>query len=296
MSINCPNSKCDVYKTQYSLVKDGTYFRKNDSRKVQRYKCQSCNSRFSAVTGTLEANQKKRRVNEMVGNLLCSSVSMRRISLILNIHRTTVSRKLTYLAKKSELHQEKYLKSLEQTPVRHIQIDDLITIEHTKLKPLTISVAVDAENRRILGAEVKPIAAFGHLSEISKRKYGKRVSKHKEGLDLLFTKIYKSISKNALIESDEHKFYPQFIAKYLPGAIHSTYKSEKGCVAGQGELKKIHSDPIFAINHTLAMLRANINRLVRRSWCTTKDPEMLTKHIQIYIHFHNTKLIRKSPC
>ena len=136
MSINCPNSKCEHYNSQYSLVKDGAYFRKNDSRKIQRFKCKSCNSRFSTVTGTLEANQKKRRVNEMVGNLLCSSVSMRRISLILNIHRTTVSRKLTYLAKKAEQHQEKYLKSLEQAPVQRVQIDDLITIEHTKLKPL----------------------------------------------------------------------------------------------------------------------------------------------------------------
>ena len=50
--------------------------------------------------------------------------------------------------------------------VSHLQIDDLITIEHTKLKPVIISFAMDSKTWIILGAEVSQIAAFGHLSEI----------------------------------------------------------------------------------------------------------------------------------
>ena len=60
---------------------------------------------------------------------------MRRIAIILNINRKTVKRKLFYLARKAELAQEEYLGSLESNPVFGVQIDDLITIEHTKLKP-----------------------------------------------------------------------------------------------------------------------------------------------------------------
>ncbi|MCP4050867.1 MAG: transposase, partial [bacterium] len=75
-------------------------------------------------------------------------------------------------------------------------------------------------------------------------------------------------------------------------ASHEKSKGEKGCVAGQGELKKVRIDPLFAINHTLAMLRANINRLVRKTWCTTKKPERLLDHLAIYTWFHNTKLIQ----
>ena len=62
----------------------------------------------------------------------------------------------------------------------------------------------------------------------------------------------------------------------LQTAEHS--KGEKAAITGQGELKKKQRDPLFSINHTLAMLRANINRLVRRTWCTTK----------IYMDVHNT--------
>ena len=51
--------------------------------------------------------------------------------------------------------------------------------------------------------------------------------------------------------------------------------------SGQGELKKAGKDPLFCINHTFAMLRANINRLIRKTWCTTKDPAMLM-HCLLY--------------
>jgi len=64
----------------------------------------------------------------------------------------------------------------------------------------------------------------------------------------------------------------------------------RGCVAGQGELKKIGFDPLFSLNHTYAMMRANINRLFRRTWNTTKDPRKLRDHIDLYVWYHNSEL------
>ncbi len=49
------------------------------------------------------------------------------------------------------------------------------------------------------------------------------------------------------------------------------------------ELKKKQFDPLFSVNHTFATMRAKINRLNRRTWCTTKLPERLADHIDIFI-------------
>jgi hypothetical protein len=46
-----------------------------------------------------------------------------------------------------------------------MQMDDLITKENSKLKPLSASIAVDEDRRLILGAEVSEIPAFGHLAK-----------------------------------------------------------------------------------------------------------------------------------
>ena len=92
-------------------------------------------------------------------------------------------------------------------------------------------------------------------------------------------------------ESDEHNFYPPVVKKYFPEAKHKRYKGGRACVAGQGELKKKKYDPLFAINHTYAMFRANINRLIRRTWNTTKEIEQLQNHLDIYCYAFNTGMI-----
>jgi hypothetical protein len=42
--------------------------------------------------------------------------------------------------------------------------------------------------------------------------------------------------------------------------------------------------------NTYAMMRANINRLFRRTWNTTKDPRRLRDHIDLYVWYHNSEL------
>jgi hypothetical protein len=41
------------------------------------------------------------------------------------------------------------------------------------------------------------------------------------------------------------------------------------------------------------MLRANINRLFRRTWCTTKKKERLEQHLTVYMDFHNRVLLQQ---
>lgn len=215
---------------------------------------------------------------------------MRRSARHLNVHYMTVQRKLVYLARKSRQTNEEFLQFLKSQPVKHLQFDDLITSVHTKLKPLSISIAIDADSRAILGAKVSQIPAFGHLAELSRRKYGRRKNEHEQKLNELFSEIAESIHPYSRIESDEHRLYLPAVIRFFPLSDYRQYKGEKGCVAGQGELKKVQRDPLFMINHTCAMFRANINRLIRRTWCTSKKEEMLENHIQIYICYHNQTL------
>ena len=146
---------------------------------------------------------------------------------------------------------------------------------------------VDEDRRTILALEVSQIPAFGHLSQKALKKYGHRKDEHFDGLTRAFKKIAPIVAAEARVRSDEHKRYPSYISAYLPRAKHEAYPSERAHVAGQGELKKGGFDPLFAVNHTCAMLRANINRLVRKTWCTTKDPRRLKDHLDIFMYFYN---------
>lgn len=131
MKRGCPNSDC---KNPTFVVKDGFYFRKNDSRRIARFLCRSCGRKFSAAPFSDAYRQKKRRVNVLLFKLIASGVSMRRSALLLQIHRTTVKRKLIYLAEKARLEQRALLSQLALKKVEQVQFDDLITSHQSHLR------------------------------------------------------------------------------------------------------------------------------------------------------------------
>lgn len=281
----CPNPQC--HSLQFR--KYGSYYRPSDGKWVKRWRCNRCKLHFSSATFQKPYRQHKRRANPQVYQLLSSGVSLRRIALLLNLHRTTVARKLAFLARVSLERQHRFQHALPK--VRQVQFDDLITLEHTKCKPLAISLAVEAPSRKILGFEVSRIPASGPLAEISRRKYGPRPNERPRGLRNLLAKIHGVLEEGVSFSSDEDPLYAALVRRQYPDAPHHRYPGGRGCVTGQGELKKLRFDPLFALNHTCAMLRANINRLFRRTWCTTKKKECLEQHLAVYMDFHNRILL-----
>jgi len=283
----CPNLNCKFYQQSDYVLKDGRFYRADDRHFVQRYKCKLCKKKFSYSTNTLEYRQKKRTINSIIKNELASGLSQRRCARNLKIDTKTVARKLIYLARKARINQADFLKSIQDGIIKEVQFDDLITSIHTKLKPVSISVIIDSKNRLILGAKVSEIPAFGKIAKMSRRKYGRRENHHPKNLDELFNVISSKIDPNAKFKTDEHQFYPKILAKYFPHCKHQRFKSMRASVAGLGELKSKKYDPLFMINHTLAMFRANINRLFRKTWCTSKSEQLLQDHVDIFVDYFN---------
>jgi len=235
--------------------------------------------------------QKKRRINPALDRLLCSGVSQRRAARILKVNPKTVVRRFRFLAAQARTDQEAFLKSHARPDrLQEIQFDDLETSEHTKCKPLSIALAVDPKNRKILGFQVSRMPAKGLLAKIARRKYPIRRDERGRGWNALMKTLKPIITPDAILRSDENPHYRPYVKKHFPKATHVTHPGARGAVTGQGELKKITFDPLFAFNHTAAMLRANMNRLFRRTWCTTKTIQGLIDHLSIYVRYHNRHL------
>lgn len=291
MNPNCPNCVPTFGPSgRRSFVrKSGTFRRKSDSRLVQRYFCRRCNRSFSKSTTHPCFRQKKRQFNDRLRKLLCSGVSLRRSAILLNLSRTTIARKLIFLGERSHLKLREM--NLNHPKCTAVQFDDQETFEHSKCKPLSITLAVDSKTRRILGFEISQFQAKGHLAKTALKKYGPRKDGRSEGRNKLFQTLKPIVSETATFKSDQNPFYGPDLKKHFPCATHETFKGQRGAIVGQGELKKIKFDPLFSLNHTCAMTRANMNRLFRRTWCTTKLPERLKDHFAIYAVYHNEMLI-----
>jgi hypothetical protein len=255
---------------------------------VQRYRCRSCRITCSNATFHRWFRQKKRLKNAQLRAHFASSGTIRRAAKIFNLNRKTVARKLLLLGFEAECNLR--IENLKHPKARVIEFDDLETFEHTKCKPLSVTLAVQSKTRRILGLEVSSMPAKGMLVEKAK-KYGHRVDLRRLGRENLFRTLTDLVAEDAVIKSDNNPHYPNDVRKHFPKASHVTYESRRDSLGGQGELKKVRFDPLFSLNHTCAMLRANVSRLVRKTWVTTKRADRLHAHLMIYADFHNSELI-----
>lgn len=297
---DCPRCKASSPSKPQRVRAAGTFMRASCKKPIQRYFCKDCQRCFSEATLTREYRQRKRDINHTLYQLLASSVSMRRSAIIIGITRRTVERRLPYLALVAEDVHRDFLASKPLVTKAHF--DDMESSIHTKLKPVSIPLVVEHPSRLILSFDVVSMPAKGKLASTSVKKYGKRADDRKQGWSHTLSTLKTVADPKIIITSDSHKQYPGQIKTHLPGATHRQVISRRACVAGQGELKRGGFDPIFSLNHTAAMFRGNVNRLIRKTWCTSKKAENLKRHMAIFVLWHNETILsrmerrpRKSP-
>jgi len=290
--LECPNfnsNKAADPNTCCRVIKQGFFKRKFDGRKIRRFKCVSCKKYFSSSTFHPASGQHKPHLNSAIAFKLGSFLSQRRIARELKINPKTVGRKLIYLAERARSINEQTQKSEEK--VVKAQFDDMETWIHSKMLPASISLVVEEGTRRIIALKAASMPAKGLLAEKSRLKYGPRRDDRPEVRRAVLQILGGVAEANVTITTDMCPQYSTIILEVLPKASHIEVKGRRGCVVGQGELKSGDHDPLFDLNHTAAMLRANVNRLGRRTWCTSKRLDRLQDHLDLYAWFHNEYII-----
>ena len=293
----CPRSECLSRRLSPSQTsRHGHFVRKSDSKIVQRFFCNQCNRSFSFATQSACFKQHKRRHNHLVYKHLSCGNSLRRTAKMLGLNQKTVARKFKFLAGQFRSLRLAFLESNRAILERHksiidVQFDEMESSIHSKCLPVTIPLAVDATSRRVLDFQVRSIPAKGKLAKISREKYGLREDRSEEGLAAMFENLKLLVHPKAQFSSDQKVTYPRLLKQAFPNATHVAHKGRRGCVVGQAELKRGGFDPLFSLNHTAAMIRYGVSRLARRTWCTSKTIQGLMDHLEIYVHFHNTRLI-----
>ncbi len=295
MKLHCPDLNCisrSLTDPKTSpIVRNGSFYRSSDARRIRRFFCKACGKHFSNSTGSPAIYQKKRRITHPLKLLLNSGVSQRRAARILKVNPKSIVRRFRFIAEQERFSHEKWiLKEYGDKPLNYIQFDDLETAEHTKCKPLSVALAVDPKTRKILNFKVNQMPAKGLLSKTAFKKYGYRRDERSFGWDHMMKELKPLVAKDAVFHSDENPHYPKYLFKHHPNVTHNTVKGGRGSITGQGELKKLRFDPLFSLNHTCAMLRANLNRLFRRTWCISKNKQGLIDHLSLYVSYHNRVL------
>lgn len=278
---SCPSTTCsnhnpignDWYK------KSGYYKPKHNHQPVPRYQCKGCGKTFSTSTTKYTYQQKKPSINKELFKLLVSGVSLRRCANILEVSYDTIMKRFESLAEQAkELHFE-HLKTINTS---FVMVDELETYLETKIKPLSVAVAIRIKTGEVLGFSVAKIPSKGRLATIGRIKYSWTLDERSVKFQSMLSTISHSIHPNATFKSDGQKSYPTWITNIIPKAQLQQVIVQK---AVRGQPKPF--DDLFAINNLFAKMRNDMARLGRKSWVTTKTIEGLERHLWLYTAWIN---------
>jgi transposase-like protein len=276
---------------RFSCCSHGSYTRKCDGRTVPRFDCDVCKRSFSVQTFRVNYRLHRPELMAPLFDAFVSKTTQRQAARTILCRRDTVRRYLLRLAEHSrDFHGAVLDRAEDRGGVRgRFQLDELETFEQNRrLKPVTMPLLIEASTRFALHGEAAPLPARGGLSDrmLEKKleqdtKEGVRTSGSRAAVKQCFTVLARVAIKTSVVEitTDMKSSYATVLEETMPGRyVHHTCSSR---------VERSTSNPLFAINHTFAMVRDGMSRLVRRSWGASKERSWLAHHLWIWIAYRN---------
>jgi hypothetical protein len=171
----------------------------------------------------------------------------------------------------------------------HFQLDELETFEtDRRLKPLTVPLLVHMPSRCILHAAVGTLPPRKPLPIAKQRQLAKIEAEEKPRSSESRVKVrecfeaLKRISPEegpVQVSTDEKPTYRTILKRLFGARLVHRYTNSKE--------PRTFLNPLFLVNHTFAMLRDGLGRLVRRNWGATKERKWLEWHLWLYIGWRN---------
>ncbi len=290
----CPILDCPTHshKIAFTWRKRGFYSRKCDGRRVRRYSCNTCNHRFSAQTFKTDFRWRKPKLHFRLFDLFISKVTIRQMARITRVRRPTVERRLLRLGQTCKDFHAQVLNQLkDRGGIRGIfQLDELETYEQNRrLSPVTMPVLIERSSYFVIHGETAAMAARGGLSsgwEKKKKRLEKSRGVRKSGSSNSVRNSLKRLreihkpSVGIHLQTDQKASYRTISREILKDQLqsHSTTSSKA---------KRDKDNLLFPINHTFAMMRDSISRLVRRTWAASKSRLRLETHFWIWVAYRN---------
>lgn len=282
----CPNRLCPAHASRpFRFHRNGTFRRHCDGRAVQRFFCRECQGTFSSQAFRLDYRLKRPRLHHELWGLFISKVTHRQSARLLACDRKTVAQRLDLLGQHCQRWHRARL--VGQTLQGAFQLDELETFEHSRrLQPLTVPVLIQRQSYFLVDLAVATLPCRGGLREADRRRkaqreklYGKRRSGSRAAVESCLASLARCLGGHSRLESDSKPAYGASVRRVLgQGVTHREH-------SGSGRRDWGH--PLFPINHTLALMRDGVSRLVRRTWAASKRGQRLHQHLWIWACWRN---------
>jgi len=287
----CPLPGCSSSTEEgFSCIRKGFFHRACDGRRIQRFQCQSCGRKFSSQTFRFTYRLRKPQLRLQLYRLLTSKVTMRQAARIMGCSRHTVERLHRRMGAVCQDFHQLRLRHFGTNIAGSFQLDELETFETDRLlRPVTVPVLIEKHSYFVIHIAVAPMGPRGNLRPAAKRRrqrefarFGKRVNGSRRAVKETLNVLQEALHPDQLldIQTDRKSSYRRLVHELFPDRL-GTHVRESS------RRRRDYSNILFPINHTLAMMRDGVSRLVRRSWGASKCRHRLADHLAIWTVYRN---------
>jgi YD repeat-containing protein len=301
----CPNRTCPSKAGGcFRWLRRGWYQRACDRRRVQRFQCRECRRYFSEQTFRLDFRLKLPELHLVLLRDFVSKITQRQSARMLGCRRKTIAHRMDLLGRHCrDFHAMMLARAGAAGGVRGLfQLDELETYEERRrLQPVTVPVLVETSSAFIVSVATGALPARGSLRPAEKRMKlelekarGVRRSESKQAVAKVLEQLETALPANGPVDvsSDSKATYPKLLAQRFGARVrHVRMPSNR---------KTAVFDPLFPVNHTLAMARDALSRLVRQTWAASKRRSWLERHLWIWVAWRNycrtrTNAVEETP-
>jgi len=283
---HCPNPKCGHHKPlsgEFPYKEDGSYLRKTDNRRIQRYLCLSCKRSFSTQTFSVTYWLKNPHLIQKVFMKTVGGMANRQIARDLKMNQGTVDGIISRMARHCFLfHQQAVMAA---APPNEIVIDGFVSFETSQFYPFHHHNAVEKDTDFFFFFTDSEVRRSGVMTAAQKLKrdqleatHGRRDSQaeRKDMTHLLQVTLARQTS--AVVHSDGHQSYPR--------AIRDTDCDIKHVVT-PGKNHRDRRNKLWSINLLDSLIRHSGANHKRETIAWSKRRQSSAERLMVFLVWRN---------
>jgi transposase-like protein len=283
----CPNRSCPQHRDPQPgfFTRQGAFRARCRKEAVPRFRCSTCRKGFSRQTFRADYRDRRPDLNVRVLQMLVSGVGLRQTAREVGIGVHAVQNKFRKHCRVLRGLNRNLLRRLP--PGRTFLLDELETFEDLSILPVTVPVLIEKQSKLVVATGAAPIRRVRKKGSQRQRwlqryeqEHGKRQDLGRASVTGAFVRFRHLLAgARATLLTDEKALYGSLCRRLLGGQVaHQQFSSL---------LPRDTKNPLFAINHTDAMLRDNCGRLRRRSWLVSKKAKYLRLQLELFTAYRN---------
>jgi hypothetical protein len=283
----CPNPSCAQHATPSDrfFLHHGSYWPRCRQEPVLRFRCRECRRTFSVQTFRQDYRDRRPELNERLSMQLVSGVGYRQSARLLGMGVNAVQWKARKLARQAGMLHANLCRKLPAE--RTFLLDEEETYEHASIRTLTMPVMIECNTwfvvatavgstRRLAAAGTRRRAWQDHVES----QEGPRPDESHACVTAVMQELDRRLDGGRLrLRTDLKSSYATISRRVFGDRVQHERTA--------GSDPRTARNPLFPINHTLAMTRDNCGRLRRQSWLVTKQRDYLQLQMHQFTVYRN---------